>query len=76
LAQQVVLDKDVLGTETLDLAHGLAVIPELVFDGRLDEGILGGIFAFPEQAAAAKDFEEALNSYAELFGPHLMKDAP
>ena len=44
LVHQVVLGIDILDNETWDLAHGLAVIPKLAFEGKLERSGVGGIF--------------------------------
>jgi hypothetical protein len=67
-----VLGIDILDNATLDLAHGLAVIPKLSFEGPLERGEVGGIFAVSKQTAAVKDLQELLDRYAELLGPHLV----
>jgi len=72
LVHEVVLGIDILDNATLDLAHGLAVIPKLAFEGQLERGGVGGIFAVCKQTAAVKDLEELLDGYAGLFGTHLV----
>ena len=52
LVHEVVLGMKVFGTATLDLGHGLVVIPELDFDARLEEGGVGGSFAFQDKTLA------------------------
>jgi len=54
LVHEVVLGIDILDKASLHLAHGLAVIPKLAFEGQLDGGGLGGIFAVCKQTAAVK----------------------
>ena len=72
MVQEVVLGIDILDNATLDLAHGLAAISKVAFEGQLQTGQLGGIFAVCKQTAAVKDLEELLDRYAEFFGPHPM----
>jgi hypothetical protein len=45
LVHEFVLGIDILDNATLNLAHGLAVIPKLAFKGQLERGGVGGIFA-------------------------------
>jgi len=56
LVHEAVRGMDILGDATLDLAHGLAVIPKLAFDGQLETGGLGG-----EQTAAEEDLQILLD---------------
>jgi hypothetical protein len=44
LVHEFVLGIDILDIATLDLAHGLAVIPKLAFKGELERGGVGGIY--------------------------------
>ena len=44
LVHEFVLGIDILDNATLNLAHGLAVIPKLAFEGQLERGGVGGIF--------------------------------
>ena len=70
LVHEVVLGVDILDNATLHLAHGLAVILKLAFEGQPERGGVGSIFAVCKQTAAVKDLEELLDRYAELFGSH------
>ena len=45
LVHEVVLGIDILDNTTLGPALGLAVIPKLAFEGQLERGGVGGIFA-------------------------------
>jgi len=53
LVHEVVLGIDILRNATMDLAHGLAVIPKLAFKGQVER--VGGISAVCKQTAAVKD---------------------
>jgi hypothetical protein len=66
LVHKKVLGIHILDNAMLHLAHGLAVIAKLAFEGQLERGGLGGIFAVCKQTAAGKYLEELLDKYAEL----------
>jgi len=70
LVHEVVLAIDILDNATLDLAHGVVVIPKLAFEGQLERGGVGAIFAVCKETAAVKGLKEVLDKYAELFGPY------
>ena len=72
MVHEVVLGIDILDNATLDLAHGLAVIPKLAFEGQLGRDGVGVIFAVCKQTATATDLQELLYRYAELFRPHVV----
>jgi len=69
LVHEVVLGTDILDNATLYLAHGLAVIPKLAFEGELERSGVEGILVLCKQTAAVKDLEKLLDRYFELFGP-------